>query len=312
MGVQFKPMSTTKPPYIYRDRYMKIISQFYLFVLIFSALSINISYAEIKVVDDLDNILMLESPAKRVVALSPGITELVFAAGGGNLLKGAVSYSDFPPEAKSLPIVGSYNSVDVESILSLNPDLVIAWQSGNPPLQIAKLKNLGLNVYISEPRNFENIPKTLIRFGKLMGTQVVAEAASDTFLRTLNNLKLKYSNKKQKEKTVFIQIWNQPVMSINGEHLISKIVEFCGGSNIFHDAKQLTLSLDVETVLQRNPNVIIATRDGEIGERWLSRWRQWEHLSAIEKNQLFAVHPDHVVRHTPRVLLGIEQICKII
>lgn len=281
-----------------------------LFILFISVVFANVSLAAISVIDDEGNKVSLEAPAKRVISLSPGATELIFAAGGGSAVKGVVSYSDYPPTANTIPQVGSYNAVDIEKILELDPDLVVAWKSGNPPLQISKLKKLGLNVYVSEPRNFESITSTMHRLGVLLGTEKVANAAIEEFQSKLQSLKKRYAKEKSKPKTVFIQIWNQPLMTINGDHLISKIVEFCSGQNIFHDIGSLTLNLDAETVLQKNPDVILVSRDGKLGEQWLSFWTQWSFVNAVKNNQLFTANPDYLVRHTPRIIHGIEQVCR--
>ena len=269
----------------------------------------NAALASINVKDDTGQFIELAKPAKRVISLSPGMTELLFAAGGGAYVKGVVSYSDFPEVAKKIQQVGSYNSVDIEKILALNPDLVVAWESGNPALQISKLKKLGLTVYISEPRNFDDIPSTLERLGTLVDTATIATNAANEFRQKLGNLKQRYAKNKTIAKSVYIQIWNQPLMTINGEHLISRIVEFCNGQNIFHDVGQLTLSLDVETILAKNPDAIIVTREGELGNEWLSRWRQWEFLNSVKNRALYTANPDHLVRHTPRILQGITQVC---
>lgn len=268
----------------------------------------NLSYAEISVVDDIDHKITLKAPAKRIISLSPGLTELIFSAGGGKYINGVVSYSNYPESAKTIPQIGSYNSIDIEKIVALNPDLIVAWKSGNPPLQISKLKKLGLNVYTSETRNFDDIPSTILRLGILMGTKDTSHKAAETFNNKLIELSKRFP-KNNNKKRVFIQIWNQPIMSINGEHLISKIVEHCNGENIFQDSTQFTLSLDAETIIQKNPDVIFATREGKLGNTWLSRWKKWEFMNAVKNKQLFTVNPDHVVRHTPRVLDGIEQVC---
>jgi len=271
----------------------------------------NITYAEISVVDDIGETITLKSPATKIISLSPGLTELVFASGGGEYIKGAVSYSNFPPAAKKIPQIGSYNALDIEKIVALSPDLVVAWESGNPPLQISKLKNLGLNVYTSKSRNFADIPSTILRLGALTNTQSIADKSASQFKQRLETLQIKYPQTNLK-KSVFIQIWNRPLMSINGDHLISKIIAQCNGVNIFHDAKQLTLTLDIETIIQKNPDVIIATRENDLGNSWLEPWKQWRFMSAVNNNQLFTVNPDYVVRHTPRILDGIEQVCKFI
>lgn len=281
----------------------------YFIVLIFINLYFSsIALTNISVVDDMGEKIELSESAQNIISLSPGLTELIYYAGGGKLLKGVVSYSDYPESAKKIPQIGSYNSIDIEKIVALKPDLVVSWKSGNPTLQISKLKKLGLKVYTSELRDFKDISSTLKRLGKLMGTVNTAEKSSIDFKMRFNALKKRFPQSKHK-KNVFIQIWNQPLMSINGTHLISKIVEFCNGNNIFHETTQLTLSLDVETIIQQNPDVIIATREGELGLSWLARWKKWKFMNAVKNEQLFTVNPDHVVRHTPRVLDGIEQVC---
>ena len=282
-------------------------------IIIFAGLVLSGSaLADIAVQDDAGNTLHLGKPARRVVSLSPGATELLFAAGGGSVVKGVVSYSDYPEAATRLPVVGSYNALDIEKILGLNPDLVVAWGSGNPPMQISRLQTLGLPVFVSEPRNFDDIPKTLLRLGRLLGTREQARRAAEAFRRRLVELKKRYPKNKAREKRVFIQIWNDPPMSINGEHLISKVVEQCNGRNIFHDAQQLTLTLDVETVIKEDPDVIIATRDGALGEKWLQRWRRWKFLNAVRQQALYTVNPSYLVRHTPRILQGMEAVCRLL
>ncbi len=279
-----------------------------LFTIILLFLVANVATAEVSVIDDLGYTITLKVPAKRVISLSPGTTELIYNAGGLEYLKGVVSYSDFPEEAKRIPQVGSYNSVDIEKIVALSPDLIVAWESGNPPLQISKLKKLGLAVYLSEPRDFEDIPSSILRLGILMGSKQIARKNADEFVERLASLQRRYPKTSDK-KSAFIQIWNKPLMSINGQHLISKIVAQCNGINIFQDTPQLTLSLGVETIIQHNPDVIFVTRQGDLGDTWLLRWKKWEFMTAVKNNQLYAVNPDFVVRHTPRILDGIEQVC---
>ena len=278
----------------------------------------NAVYAEnshspknIRVTDDLGNQIVFNKPVKRIISLSPGTTELIFSAGGGSLLKGVVSYSDFPEAAKSIPQVGSYNSLDLEKIVTLNPELIVAWESGNPPLQISKLRKLGFTVFISEPRKFSDIPSTITRLGKLMGTQDAADKSAQNFNQRFKQLKDKYTGK-YKTKSVFIQIWNKPVMSINGQHLISKIISNCNGRNIFADYPQLTLTPSVETIITLDPDIIIASRLGDIGDSWLKKWKKWGFLKAVKNKQLIKANPDNLVRHTPRILNGMEEVCSLI
>lgn len=275
-------------------------------------ISIN-SHAAIEVLDDSGQLITLTTAAQSIISLSPGLTELVYAAGGSLKIKAAGSFSDFPQQAKKLPEVGSYNALDVEQILAINPDLIIAWKSGNSTSQIEQLKRLGFNVYISEPINFNDIPDTIKKLGKLMGTEKSAQKNAHNFIRQLESLKQQYKplNSKDKKRT-FIQIWNNPVMSINNKHLISKVINFCGGKNIFSDALSLTYTPDIESVLKHNPEIIIATGMAVTSKIWLNRWHQWPYLSAVKNKRLYSVNPDHLVRHTPRILLGIKEVCQLI
>ena len=284
------------------------ITLFYIFIFI------NLpAFSQISIKDDTRQTIRLEQPAQRIISLSPGITELVFAAGGGDKLIGAVSYSDYPQQAKKIPRIGSYDALDIEQILALQPDLVIAWQSGNPEHQIRQLKSLGLKVYITEPENFSSIPETLRKLGPLMGSDKKAETSARQFEQKFNELKRQYQSS-QSRPTVrtFIQIWNNPLMSVNGQHLISKVIEFCGGSNVFAKSRNLTSTPSIEAILAKDPQVIIATGMADSSRQWLKRWQQWPFLSAVKNKRLYAANPDHLVRHTPRILSGIEEVCELI
>ncbi|MCU7836836.1 MAG: cobalamin-binding protein [gamma proteobacterium symbiont of Taylorina sp.] len=271
------------------------------------------SYAQIEVIDDTGQLVSLEKPAQIVISLSPGLTELIYAAGGSDKIKAAVSYSDFPEQAKQLPRIGNYDALDIEQILQIKPDLIIAWKSGNPVNQIAQLQKFGLNIYISEPLHFNDIPETIKKLGKLMGSDTIAQKNTDEFIRQLNALKKQYTPLNlNKKKTTFIQIWNNPLMSINDKHLISKVISFCGGHNIFSQAASLTYSPDIESVLKSNPEIIIATGMAKQSGLWLKRWQQWPYLSAVKNKRLYSVNPDHLVRHTPRILSGIKEVCELI
>ncbi len=289
----------------------------YLQLSFFLLLSVSVFYtpasAQIQLDDDTGQTITLTRPARKIISLSPGLTELVYAAGGSDFIKGVVSYSDFPEHAKTLPRIGSYNALDIEGILVLQPDLIIAWKSGNPKHQIEQLKRLGLTVYISEPRDLTDIPDTIIRLGKLMATNDIAKQYARNFTRQLNELKQRYKTAINKEQArTFIQIWNNPVMSVNEEHLISRVISLCGGENIFAQANSLTYSPNMESILELNPEIIIATGMADTSELWLKRWQQWPFLSAVKNNRLYAVNPDHLVRHTPRILLGIKEVCQLI
>ncbi len=261
--------------------------------------------------DDTNHSISLKQPARRIISLSPAITELVYAAGGGQYLKGVVSYTDYPEQAKYLPEVGSFNALDLEKILSLKPDLIIAWKSGNPSMQIKKLKKLGIAVYVAEPAEISDIPRLIEKLGQLMGTGETAEKSAMAFKSRFEKLKSSYPPIEEPVK-VFIQIWDKPLMSVSGKHLISEVVSQCGGHNIFANYPGLTLNPDIETVLYNDPGIIITTASTETAQQWLDRWKQWDYLDAVRQKRLYAVNADILVRHTPRILDGLEQVCTLI
>ena len=253
-------------------------------ILFFLLIAINASvFARIQVIDDTNQTISLNKPAHNIISLSPGLTEIIDAAGGIALLKGVVSFSDYPEQATLIPQVGRFDSLDLEKILSLQPDLVIAWKSGNPQLQIEQLKKLGLNVYVSEIRDFKDISATIRRLGLLMGTQGIANPSADHFDTKLEQLKKHYSYRTEKKRKTFIQIWNNPVMTVNEKHLIARVVSLCGGDNIFSDSESLTYSPSMESILEKDPEVIIATGMEKTANDWLTRWQQWPFLQAVHK-----------------------------
>ena len=268
----------------------------------------DLVYAAQTLSDDAGGQLSVGAPARRVVSLAPHTTELLFAAGAGNSVVGVVSYSDYPPQAKTITLVGGYQALDLEKILALKPDLVVAWGSGNGEAALTKLRALGLRVFVSEPRDFEDIATNLERLGKLTGTFEEARAAAARFRQQIERLRREYQQRSAVR--VFYQVWDRPLMTINGEHLISKVIELCGGRNVFAQLSALAPSVSVEAVLQASPQVIVT--GGIAGERddRLGMWERWDQLPAVKNHHLFLIPPDLIVRHTPRIVQGAQLMCE--
>ena len=144
--------------------------------------------AEVMVDDDLGNTVRLEQPAKKIISLAPHLTEIVFAAGAGAKLIGVVSYSDYPAAALDIPIIGSYNSINYEALVALQPDLVLVWNSGNGQELAERLEALGLTVFVSEPKRLPDIARSLNKIGILSGTEAVAEKAAAEYLMRYQTL----------------------------------------------------------------------------------------------------------------------------
>ena len=269
----------------------------------------NLAWSEIRVTDDAGQAVVIKHPAQRIVSLSPHITELLFAAGAGNSIVGVSAYSNYPAAAETIPRIGGGSSLDMEAILALQPDLVVAWQSGNPKHQVKRLQSLGLTVFLSEPRRLEDIPKTIRALGKLAATRTVASAQAAAFEKRLEDLRSHYSQRPQ--VSVFYQIWEKPLMTLNGEHMISDVMQSCGGQNVFSALSALAPHIDIEAVLVANPDVIIVGADAS-DSSLLDRWRRWPELVAVDRKQLYSIQPELLVRHTPRILDGVERLCEIL
>lgn len=266
-------------------------------------------HAEIRVVDDVGRTIVLEKPAQRIISLAPHATELVYVAGGEKQIVAVVDFSDYPQQAKQLPRVGSYEKLDIEAILALQPDLVIAWQSGNPADQFNQLIQLGLNVFITEARSFEDIADNIRKFGQLLNTQQIANQQADDYLQQLMQLRQDYQGRAQVR--VFYQVWNDPLFTVNGKHLINKVIELCGGVNVFSDLTVLAPRISVESVIEKNPDVIIAGLN-EARHDWLGNWQKWHGMKAVKNGHVYGVNADLIVRHTPRILKGARQVCEAI
>ena len=275
-----------------------------LLVLSFTSLSLR---AEVMVNDDLGNPVYLDQPASRIVSLAPHLTEIVFAAGAGDRLIGVVSYSDYPPEALNIPVIGSYNSINYEALVALQPDLVLVWNSGNGPELAERLEALGLSVFVSEPKRLPDIARSLNKIGILSGTLAEAEQAATEYLTRYQTLLA--DNRNKTPVNVFIELWHEPMMTVNGTHIISDSIELCGGNNIFADALPLVPRINVESVVRGNPNVIIATGMADERPEWLDNWLIWPDLSAVKSNSLYSINPDLIGRHSPRILQGVTQLC---
>ncbi|MBK5936518.1 cobalamin-binding protein [Halorhodospira halophila] len=257
--------------------------------------------------DDADQEVCLEAPAQRIVALSPGATELLFAAGAGDHVVAAVSHADYPEEAADLPRVGSYDRLDMESILAHEPDLVIGWTSGNSSSQLERIESLGVPLYRSDPRQLEEIATSLERLGALAGSEETAEAEAARFRDAVAELEAEYAGRDPVR--VFYQIWPDPVMTINDEQIISESIRICGGENVFGDLGSLTPRLDTESVLEADPEAIVAGGMGEADDAWLDEWRRYDVLEATAKDNLFFVQPSTIQRPTPRILEGTRALC---
>lgn len=262
----------------------------------------QIKAAEIKVEDN--------KVPERVISLAPHVTEMLFSAGAGDKIVGVVAYSDFPEAALSIESVGSYNAINIEKIIQLNPDLIIAWRSGNRTRDIEKLEQLGFKVAYSEPYQLLDIVQEIRLFGQQLNTQTHANAVADRLENQLEKLQQTYQ---QKTKiTAFYQIWNAPLMTINGKQFISQALAICGAENVFADLPILAGEVSVESVIDKNPDTILLGGEKAVQQGWLKDWQRWHTLNAVKNSQIHLLNADTFQRSTERLIDGIEELCQLI
>ena len=258
-------------------------------------------------VDDNGQEVRLEQPTQRIISLAPNITEVLFYIGAGEQIVGADEYSNYPEAAKSILRVNNHAAANYELILSLKPDLVIAWQSGNGDKIINPLRKLGIPVFVVETSKMEAIPNLFRRFGQLTGNRDKAEQLADNFSQRLKALGAAQINKPLVR--TFYQIWDEPLITLNGKHMVSDVITLCGGENIFADAVPLVPHVNIESVVAADPQMIIAGGSQEEQPLWYSSWKQWRGISAVINKHIYLVPSDLMQRHSARILEGAEMMC---
>ncbi len=267
--------------------------------------------AEVRVSDDGGRAVTLAAPARRVVSLGPHLTELAYAAGGGSAMVGAIRFSDFPEAAKALPVVGDAHAIDFERIVQLKPDLVLVWSSGLNERHKARLRSLGLTVYDSEIRSAQGIPDTLRRLGTLLGSADAARISARRFEAQWQALTERHRGKPPVR--VFWQLWHEPLMTVNREHLISEALRACGGVNVFADLPLLTPSVSWEAAIAANPQLIAGSGRKEDAARDFAAWRRLgPNVSAVKRQRFTSIDANLIGRMGPRFVDGAAALCRAV
>ena len=263
--------------------------------------------AAVTALDDTGRTLRLAGPAQRVVALAPHLTELMFEIGAGERLVGVAAHSDFPAAARALPRIGDARALDLERIVMLRPDLVVAWASGSPRRQLDRLQALGYAIFLHEPHRLDDIAASLERLGTLMGTSQVASARAAEFRQRLS--RLRRATSLERPVSVFYQIWGSPLLTVNADHVIADAMRSCGAVNAFEHQRMRVAQPSREAVLLADPEAIIVAASPGMEAPSIGAWERWSRLRAVREKNLFAVDPSLLHRHTSRVLDGVERLC---
>ncbi len=246
--------------------------------------------------------------AQRIIALSPHAVEMLYAIGAGDKIVGTVEYADYPKAALNILRIGNYNGIQIEQVLKLKPDLIVAWKGGNKGADLDKIESLGLKIVYSQPENISEISLDLRKLGQLTGQQQQAESVIEEFDRRYKRIREHYQ--KLSMVDVFYQLWHDPLQSIGPKSWIESLINDCGGNNLFNDAGVPYPMVSIESVLVKNPKVIIIPHHSGIESEKKAIWSKWPEISAVKNNRIFTLNGDLLHRTTPRTLDGLERLCE--
>jgi iron complex transport system substrate-binding protein len=277
--------------------------------LAYLALTVPCADATVRAIDDTGAAVELAAPARRIVSLAPHATELLFAAGAGSRVVAVLKGSDAPAQAARLPRIGDVNGLDLERIVALSPDLVVTWPY-TTPAQVALLRRRGVPVFTTDAHRVDDIARDLEALGTLAGTRDVAAAAAAAMRRRAAALALAAAGRPVVR--VFYQVAGTPIFTIGGGHLIDQAIRDCGGANVFADTGIPAPQVDVEAVLARRPDAIVAATSRAERPEWLDAWRKWPQIPAVGRGNLFVVDADRLNRAGPRFVDGMAELCEAI
>src|ERR1700730_11132462 len=265
--------------------------------------------------DDLGRQVTVRDPPLRIVSLTPGATEMLFAAGAGEEVIATVEYSEEPAAARRIARIGDVAAVDMERLVALRADVVVAWPAGGNPAQREKIARLNIPVYEQQVVRLADLPVSLRRLGALAGTGAAAErAAHDIEARLAAPPRTSAAGAAGggKRPTGLLQVWNRPIYTVGGQHLMSDALAICGARNLFADLPEAGPVVDTEAVIARNPDIIITAAPPGEGAAWLADWRRFATLAAVRSGRLVVFEDQALSRLGPSVIDATEGLCRTI
>ena len=268
------------------------------------------THAAVIVSDDTGHSVTLPSTPTRIVSLAPGATEMLFAAGAGQHVIATVQYSDEPAAAKQVPRIGDVVAIDMEKLVALRPEVAVVWPGGGNLAQIEEIGRMGIPLYRQQVNVLADLPGSLRRLGILAGTSTAAEQAARSIEARLATLAHTYGG--GRHPSVLLQVWNHPIYTVGGTHLMSDALQLCGARNVFGDLRDLGPAIDVEAVVGRNPDIIVAAAPPGAGPEWLADWRRFTTLRAVRNGNLVTFEDQRLTRLGPSVISATEALCKVL
>lgn len=246
----------------------------------------------------------------RIIALSPSSVEMLFEIGVGDRIIGTVDHADFPEEAKKIRRLGNYVGVQIETIVSLQPDLIVAWKTGNKQADLKKLASLGLNLVYVDPKSLEAVSKEMRRLGEIIGVEKQAKVAADRFDIEYARVKKLYAN--EEKVRVFYQLWSDPIRTVGSNSWVQSLIEECNGQNIFEDSKAPYPVVSVESILVKDPQVMLMASHSDARQSKKKLWNKWTNVSAVKNNLFEVVESSKHLRAGPRAVEGLALMCESI
>ncbi len=248
------------------------------------------------------------SEQQRIIALAPHIVELLFAIGAGNQIIATSEFSNYPKQAKAIPRIGNYSQLQLERIVALNPNIIIAWRGGNPSPDLQKLEQLGLNVIDSSPGNLEDVGRELIALGQLTGHEKIAESIAETYLAKLARLRERYQRKPKIR--VFYELWSRPLTTVANQAWLQQQLNVCRAENPFSRSVGNYPQVGLEQVLASQPDMVIQPNSQTNRNIDTLDWRLWPDIPAVKNNLVIRPDADRLHRMTPRMLDALTDLCR--
>ena len=250
--------------------------------------------------DDAGDMITATAGPCRIVSLAPGTTAMMYAAGAAHCLVGTIAHSIEPAEAAKLPIVGDAETFDFEQLLALRPTVVVVAVDVVQRVRIDRIRSMGIPVYQVHVTRLAGMPDSLRRLGELAGTPEVAKRKAAELSSALSAISERY--RARTPIRVLYQIWDRPIYTIGGKHVITDALQLCGAINIFSDLETAAPAVTREAAVLRNPELILASSPPGAADEWLAEWRKYPALAAVQNGQLVSYVDERIDRMGPSVI----------
>lgn len=282
-------------------------------VLLLVSPSAALATSAIEVKDDTGATVRLAAPARRIVSLAPGATEMLFAAGAGDRIVATVKAADAPEAAKKIPRIGDANALVYDRLIALKPDVVVVWKDLTNELVIESLvKTLKYPVFYVSVRSLSDIPESVRRLGALAGTSSVADSAASSLRANIARLPVAPARTDKPPFGVFYMIWDVPLYTVGSRNVMSDAIRRCGGRNIYDDIDFPAPIVEFEDIKKRNPDVIVIAAPPITARDWRERWARFPQIAAVERRQVLTFADTRLNRMGPSAIDAVPELCKLL